>query len=152
MTVPTTFNNAVRIGDKLNSGKGHVKALGFAAVSQSALIGFADDGVAKDICTIPANSQIIEIYVDVYTAFDDTGTDLLTIGKDGAADHFADALDLSSAARLLGSSDVSQLTNYQDVGATQVTIQGTFTGSNSNAAAGSARVTVVYIPANDLVE
>lgn len=150
MAEPTTFENAVKVGDKLNSATGDVVALGHVAVAQSALVGFADDGSAVDICTVPANSQIIEIYVDVLTAFDDTGTDLLDIGKSGAADHFANDLDLSSAARLLGSSDASQLANYDDIGTAQVTIQATYTGQNSDAAAGSARVTVLYIPNNNL--
>lgn len=146
----TNFSNPVKIGDRLNSAKGQLESIGFLSASQSALVGFADDAVAVDIGVIPANSQIIEIYVDVYTVFDDTGTDLLDIGVSGTADQFAADLDLSSAARLLGSSDVSQLANYDDIGTSQITLQATYTGSNSDSAAGSARVTVLYIPGNNL--
>lgn len=150
MAAPTTFENNVRIGDKLNSATGELAALGYVAVAQSSLVGFADDGSAVDICVIPANSQIIEIYVDVLTAFDDTGSDLLDIGVSGTADLFAADLDLSSTGRILGSSDASQLANYDDIGTSQITVQALYTGQNSDSTAGSARVTVLYIPNNNL--
>lgn len=146
----TTFQNKVKIGDKANTALSRVEALGQVAVAQSALIGFADAASAVDICSIPANSQILEIYVDIFTAFDSSGTDLLDIGVDGDADKFANDLDLSSAARLLGSSDVSQLAEYDDIGTAQITIQGTYTQSVADASAGSCRVTVLYIPNNNL--
>lgn len=146
----TTFNNAVRIGDRENAGRDHVKALGFATVAQSALVAFGDAGAAVDVCTVPAGSQIIEIYVDVLTAFNGGGSDLLDLGKAGAATHFADNLDLSSAARLRASTDVSQLANFDDVGTDQVTIQALYADAGADASAGSARVTVVYVPNNNL--
>lgn len=147
---PTSFENNVRIGDRTNTGKGVVEAYGFSAVAQSGVVAFGNNGVAVDICVLPANSQILEINVDVLTAFNDTGTDLLDIGKSGSAEFFAANLDLSSVARVLGSSDAAKLTNYVDTGTSQVTVQALYTGQNSDASAGSARVTVIYVPNNNL--
>lgn len=146
----TTFQNKVKIGDKANTALSRVEALGQVVVAQSALVGFADAAVAVDICSLPANSQILEIYVDVYTAFDSSGTDLLDIGIAGSAELYAANLDLASAARLRATSDVSQLAELDDIGTAQVTVQALYSQSVADAAAGSCRVTVLYIPNNNL--
>jgi len=52
---------------------------------------------------------------------------------------------LSSAARVRGSSDASQLAELDDVGTSDVTIYATYSDANTDATAGSARVTVVYV-------
>jgi len=149
MVAPTKFKQ-LQVGDKLNSGIGDLEAFGHVILSQSKLISFSDAGSAVNVCVLPAKSQILEIYVDVYTAFNSSGTDLLDIGVSGTANLFADNLDLSSAARLRGSSDVSQLANYDDIGDAQITVQALYTQSVADAAAGSARITVVYAAGNDL--
>ncbi len=146
----STFQNSIKLGDKANTALSRSEALGFVPAVQSALVAYTDDGVAVDIGVLPANSQIIEIYVDVLTAFNDTGTDLLDLGVSGAAERYAADLDLSSAARLLASSDVSQLAELDDIGSSQVTVQALYTGQNSDASAGSARVTILYVPNNNL--
>lgn len=117
---------------------------GGVVLSQTNTIGFGDDGVAVDLFTLPKGFQLIELQVDITAAFDDTGTDLLEIGKAGAADHYADALDLASVGRVLGSSDASQLPNWIDASTSDVTIQGLYTGQNGNSAAGVARITALY--------
>lgn len=149
MVTATRFKK-LEVGDRKNAATGEAQAFGGAVVAQSNTIAFGDDGSAVDICVIPPKSQIIEIYVDVLTAFDGSGTDVLDIGVSGTANQFADNLDLSSAGRVLGSSDASQLANYDDIGDSQITIQATYTDANSDAAAGSARITVVYVVGNDL--
>ena len=149
MVAATRFKK-LQVGDRKNSATGDLEAFGHAVLTQSKLISFNDAASAVDVCVLPAKSQILEIYVDVYTAFNSSGTDLLDIGVLGTADLFANDLDLSSAARLLGSSDVSQLANYDDIGDSQITVQALYSQSVADAAAGSARITVVYAAGNDL--
>lgn len=148
MAKPTRFKQ-LQVGDRLNTGKGELEAFGHAVISQSALLTFADT-TAKDLFVIPANSQILEIYVDVLTVFNSSGTDLVDIGVSGTSDLFADALDVSTAGRKLGSSDVSQLLNYDDTGATQITVQGIYAQSVADATTGNARVTILYCAGNNL--
>lgn len=148
MPAPTRFKR-VQIGDNLNSGIGQAEAFGNAVVAQSALLNYTNT-TAKNLFVIPANSQVLDVYVDVLTAFNSTGTDLVDIGVAGTSDLFADALDVSSAGRKLGSSDVSQLLNYDDTGTAQITVQGLYVQSVADASAGNARVTIVYCPGNDL--
>jgi hypothetical protein len=148
MPAPTRFKR-VQIGDNLNTGIGQAEAFGSAVVAQSALLAYTDTA-AKNLFVIPANSQILDVYVDVLTVFNSDGTDLVDIGVSGTSDLFADALDVSSLGRKLGSSDVSQLLNYDDTGTSQITVQGIYANGGSAATTGNARVTIVYCPGNDL--
>jgi len=150
MATPTRFKR-VQIGDRINSATGDLEAFGYTTLSQSVLIGFASAGAAVNVCVIPANSQIIEIYVNVITAFNSSGTDLVNIGVSGTSDLFANGIDLSLAGRVLATSDVSQLVNYDNTGATQITVQALYAQSIADASAGSARVTVVYCAGNNLI-
>jgi len=102
------------------------------------------------IGTLPANSQIIDINVDVTTAFDAGTANTLDLGDGTTADKYADALALGSVARVLASSDVSQLTNLVDIGTSDVALTATYNQTGSAATAGVAQVTVLYVPNNNL--
>lgn len=135
----TTFRGPVRIYDKnkdINSDAGWVPA------SQTNTMDFND--TTKDLFNIPANSQIIDFYVDVTTAFNAATTNTLDLGVSGTANRFADALALGTVARVLGSSDASQLGEYANTGTTGITVQGVYAQTGAAASAGEARITVVY--------
>lgn len=137
----TTFSGPVRAGTVREGASANV---GNVVLSQKGTIAYTDDGTAVAIGTIPANSQIIEIYVDVTTPFDGTGTDLVDLGDGSTANLYADNLDVASAARVLASSDASQLAELADVGTSDVTVYATYTDSNGDAAAGAATITILY--------
>ncbi|MDX1746608.1 MAG: hypothetical protein R3324_11775 [Halobacteriales archaeon] len=124
-----------QLRDMLDGGAGEPQAV-FASTATVAYT----DTTAKDLFDLPANAVIVGILVDVTTAFDDTGTDLLDIGKTGTADHFKDDLDVSSAGQT-----VNGWSNLGDVGTSPVTVTATFTGSNADAAAGAATVTFLWV-------
>jgi len=150
----TTFSGPVKAGtikDTTGSTVGtDVANVGSVVMTQAANVVFGDDGTTTTIATLPANSQIIEIYVDVTTAFDAGTTNTLDLGDGSTADQFADALDVSSAARLLATSDVSQIPNLIDIGASDVQVVATYNQTGSAATAGAATVTVVYVQNNNL--
>jgi hypothetical protein len=137
----TTFSGPIRAGTVREGASANV---GNVVLSQTGSIAYTDDGTAVAIGTIPASSQIIEIYVDVTTAFDGTGTDLVDLGDGTTANLYADNLDVASAARVLASSDASQLAELADVGTSDVTVYATYTDSNGDAAAGAATITILY--------
>jgi hypothetical protein len=94
-----------------------------------------------EIGFLPPNAYITNITIDVITAFDDTGTDLLNVGKTGTTNAFVSALDVAATGRkaptiLLGG--VVQSATEP----TKVTAK--YTGQNANAAAGKASVCVMY--------
>jgi len=150
----TTFSGPVKAGtikDTTGSTVGtDVANVGSVVMTQATNVVFGDDGTTTTIATLPANSQIIEIYVDVTTAFDAGTTNTLDLGDGSTADQFADALDVSSAARLLATSDVSQIPNLIDIGASDVQVVATYNQTGSAATAGAATVTVVYVQNNNL--
>lgn len=151
----TTFSGPVRSKDGFqsiieNTTTGGITATGYGVMSQSKQVTFAADGTETVIGTLPANSQIVEIYVDVSTAFDAGTTNTLDLGDGTTADQYADALDVSSAGRLRATSDVSQIGNLVDIGTSDVALTATFNQSGTAATAGTAQVTVLYVPNNNL--
>ena len=138
----TTFSGPVKAGTVREGSSANT---GNVVLSQTATVAYTDAGTAVAIATIPANSQIIDLYVDVLTAFNGSGTDLLDLGDGSTANLYADNLDLATAARVRGSSDASQLAELDDVGTSDVTVYATYTDAGGDSSAGSARVTVVYV-------
>ena len=107
-------------------------------MEKSAVVTYKDT-TAKELFTLPSNAKILFFLVDVQTAFNDSGTDLLDLGKTGDGDFFADDIDVSAATQIM-----TQQYELGDVGDGIKTITGTYVGQNSNATAGKAVVTCVY--------
>lgn len=102
------------------------------------------DTAAKNLFVLPSKAKIVSIHVDVTTAFNSSGTDLLDLGKTGTANHFKNDLDVSSAAQT-----VTGWSNLGDVGSSDVQVIATYAQSVADASAGAARVTFVcLIPAS----
>jgi hypothetical protein len=133
----TTFSGPIKAGSTTNSG--------YVLMAQSGLVNWGADASTTTVATIPANSQILDIHVDVVVAFDAGTTNTLSLGDGTTADQFASALDVSSLAKVLGSSDVSQLPNYDDIGTADVTLVATYNQTGGAATAGQAVVTVLYL-------
>ena len=150
----TTFSGPIKAGTIQNTtgttAGEDVANVGFALMAQSANITYAADGTTTVVATLPANSQIFQVAVDVTTAFNAATTNTLDIGDGTTADKFADALALGSAARVLATSDVSQIGNLDDIGSDDVKVTVTYNQSGSAATAGAATVTVLYIQNNNL--
>jgi len=109
-----------------------------------------DDGSTTVVATLPANSQIFQITVDVTTAFDAGTTNTLDIGDGSTANLYADALAAGSQARVLATSDVSQIGNLIDIGTSDVDVTVTYNQTGTAATAGAATVTVLYLQNRNL--
>jgi hypothetical protein len=102
------------------------------------------DTAVKTLGMLPRGAQILQMYVDVTTAFNDSGTDQLSVGKSGTNNHFVSALDVSSTGR-----KAPTLTNVPGtIGASDIAVVGIYAGQNSNASTGSATVTILYVLGN----
>jgi hypothetical protein len=143
----TTFSGPIKAGTVRDGADANV---GFVLMAQSANVVFGDDGSTTVVATVPANSQIYQIAVDVTTAFDAATTNTFDLGDGTTADKYADALDVSSAARVLATSDVSQIGNLIDIGTSDVDVTVTYNQTGTAATAGAATVTVLYIQNNNL--
>jgi len=98
---------------------------------------------AVSIGTIPANAQIININIDVTTAFDAAGTDLVTVGKTGSAAAFVTSTSVASAGRA-SVATTGVYSAWADTGSAEIDATVTFTQTGTAATAGAARVTIVY--------
>lgn len=99
------------------------------------------DTTATTLFTLPADAVPIDIKVDVPTAFTDSGTDLLDIGITGTANHFLNDLDVAATGR-----KAPTLANLGvSIGSSPVNVTATFIGQNTNAGAGRAVITVLYL-------
>ena len=150
----TTFSGPVKAGTIRNTTGStvgtNVANTGFVLMAQSANVVFEANGTTTDIATLPANSQIFQITVDVTTAFDAASTNTLDLGDGSTADEYADALALGSLARVLATSDVSQIGNLIDIGTSDVTVTATYNQTGTVATAGACTVTVLYLQNRNL--
>jgi hypothetical protein len=108
-------------------------------------ITYADAGVQKTVGVIPAGSVIVKPIsgVNVSTAFNSSGTDLLDIGT--SADDDLYATDLSVAA--VGYQALDEAVSMKVTSDT--TITATYAQSVADATAGVAEVVIAYVPDND---
>ncbi len=101
------------------------------------------NATAVTIATIPANSQIVDIYIDVTTAFDAGTTNTVTVGKTGSAAAFVAATSVGSAGRA-SVATTGVYSAWADTGSSDVSATVTFSQTGTAATAGAARVTIVY--------
>ena len=150
----TTFSGPIKAGtlkDTTGSTVGtNVANTGFVLMAQSANIVYAADGTTTTIATLPANSQIFQITLDVTTAFNAGTTNTIEFGDGTTPEKYADALAAGSIARVLATSDVSQITNLVDIGTSDVRVVATYIQSGSAASAGAATATVLYLQNRNL--
>jgi len=150
----TTFSGPIKAGtikDTTGTTVGTNKAnVGFVLMAQSGNVVFGANGSTTVVATLPANSQIYQIAVDVTTAFDAGTTNTLDVGDGVTADKYADALAAGAQARVLATSDVSQIGNLVDIGVSDVDVTVTYNQTGTAASAGAATVTVLYLQDRNL--
>lgn len=98
---------------------------------------------AVSIGTLPANAQIIDINIDVTTAFDAGTTNTVTVGKTGSAAAFVTATDVGTAGRE-SVATTGVYSAWATVGTSDIDATVTFAQTGTAATAGAARVTIVY--------
>ena len=147
----TTFSGPVKAGT-INNTTGttvgtDMKNVGFTLMAQSAAISQSTTAAASGII-IPANSQIVECYVYVTTAYDNSAT--LSIGTSSTSTELCTAVAVSTAnvIKLGSQATIADSDEWEDIGSTDVKI---FTDSSATTAdAGVATLTVTYIQNNNL--
>ena len=78
-----------------------VKNTGQVLMSQSFSFTFATEGAATDTnVVIPANSQIVSVDVNVETAFNDTGADILEVGSSADTDLYVNDVSIAAVGKI----------------------------------------------------
>jgi uncharacterized membrane protein len=102
------------------------------------------DTSAITIGTIPANSQIINVNIDVTTAFNAGTTNNVTVGKTGSAAAYVASTAVGSTGRA-SVATTGVYSAWANVGTSDVDYATvTFSQTGTAATAGAARVTIVY--------
>jgi hypothetical protein len=100
------------------------------------------DTTAKALFTLPKGAEIVGWNVNITTAFNSSGTDLLDVGDGTTANRFANDLVLSTAAQLVTGFDPDEMfVELTD----DTTIYATYVQSVADADAGQATLACFYI-------
>ena len=119
----TTFSGPVKAGfnqrHNWNYCWSDVSNVGSVVMAQSAVLDIIGASAADQVvATIPANSQIIDVILNVTTVSNDGGAATVSIGTSADANAFIDAQNVKALATTRGTLD----TEATDVGSTDIQV------------------------------
>lgn len=124
----------------------NVANVGYVVMAQSAVIDISGASADTAVAVVPANSQVIDVILNVTTASTDTNAAAITVGITGNTNAFLP----STSVKSVGTTHTSAIEAAgTDVGSTDVQVNAYFTATDGDGA-GVATVTVVYLQANNL--
>jgi hypothetical protein len=123
--------------------EGAARNCGVNVVSQSNTVAYTDT-TAKSLFILPAGSQVLSIYIDVITAFNSSGTEVLDVGKTGDGAFFVNDQTLTATGHFVATLVPANLATIVNVGTTDIQVTATFVQSVADATTGLARVTCLY--------
>ena len=147
----TTFSGPIKAGTIANTTGttlgSNIKNTGQVVMSQSAAITQSTTAAASGI-VIPANSQILEIYVYVTAAWDNSAT--LSIGTSSTSTELATAVAVTTinTIKLASQATITDADTWEDIGSTDVKIFTDSTATTSDTGVGT--LTVTYVQNNNL--
>jgi len=129
-----------------------IKNTGHVVMSQASAFAYTDTSVTNTNIVIPANSQIIDIVIDVEVAFNGGGVKRLDIGKSGVLiTAFLNTFDLAgTVGRKYPTTEAGGALIWADVGASDVKITFQYTDTGGGVSAGNGYFTVLYAQALNL--
>ena len=144
----TTWSGPLASGD-INAGKTGGPNIGLVVLSQTVLINFDATLVQNGTVYLPYDSHIVDIVVDVLTAYNSATSATLTVGTASAGTTYASGVNAKTAGRVRPTFTAAQLAAMDDID-TNGTVVATVT-SVGQPTAGQVRVTYLYVQttAND---
>jgi hypothetical protein len=98
---------------------------------------------AVTIATIPAGAQIVDINIDVTTAFNAGTTNTVTVGTSASAASYVTSTSVGSAGRA-SVATTGVYSAWANTGTSDLVATITYSQTGTAASAGAARVTIVY--------
>tara|TARA_R100001163_G_C5063402_1_gene200694 strand:- start:1941 stop:2396 length:456 start_codon:yes stop_codon:yes gene_type:complete len=147
----TTFSGPIKAGT-INDTTGttvgtDVTNVGFVTLTQSKVVDITGAShLNQRVAVIPANSQIVDVILNVTTAGNDGGAATIDVGTSADADAFLDGINTKAVGTTHGTLD----TEATNVGTTDLEVLADFTGANGDGTTGVATVTVLYVQNNNL--
>ena len=150
----TTFSGPIKAGTISNTTGttvgDDVKNTGQVLMSQTFSFDYTVEGAATDTnVVIPANSQIVSVDVNVETAFNDSGADILEVGSSADTDLYVNDTDISAVGSI-AMGTAALCANWKDIGSSDIRVGYIYNGANNDASAGAATVTINYLQNNNL--
>jgi hypothetical protein len=139
----TTFSGPVKAGTVREGASANT---GSVLMAQSAVIDIIGATNTTAVGIIPANSQIVDVILNVTTASDDGGAATVKIGHLGDDDEYLPATNVKATGTTRGTIGA----DGTDIGSSDQTVNAIYTAANGNGANGAATVTVLYIQNNNL--
>lgn len=136
----TTFSGPVKSGTNRYSP---YKNVGTTVITQQTPFTFDATLVQSVTLYVPAGSRLINIFVDVITAYDSATSATLTVGKTAAGTEYASGVNVKTTARTTPTFTTTQLTNMQS---TPVDVSSQTAGNNGASSALVVTVTSVGQP------
>lgn len=151
----TTFSGPIRSG---TVKEGAARNTGLVVLAQSvtlpATVALTSGAVAQPLAILPAGSKIMRIMVEKTVAL--TGNSVsqvaLTVGDGTTANKYVTSVNLATAVGMTAQAtiDAGVVTlETNNIGATDVTLFGTFTATTGNPTAGTIVVTIQYMQRAD---
>jgi len=146
----TTFSGPIKAGTiKETTGTtlgSDIKNTGQVVMAQSAVIDIIGANASTTCATVPANSQIVDVILNVTTAANDSISATVSVGTATDADAFIATANVLATGTTRGTLD----TEATDIGTTDANVVATYTAGNDDGTVGAATVTVMYLQNNNL--
>ena len=139
----TTFSGPVKAGTVREGASSNT---GSVLMAQSAVIDIIGATVTTAVGIIPANSQIVDVILNVTTVSNDGGTATVQVGHAGDTDEYLPATNVKA----LGTTRGTIQTDGTDIGTSDQTVNAIYTAANGDGTTGAATVTILYIQNNNL--
>ena len=147
----TTFSGPVKAGTiRHTTGTTvgtDVTNVGSVVMAQSAVIDIIGaDALNQRVAIVPANSQVVDVILNVTTVNNDSGTATVAVGTAADDNAFIAATNVKALGTTRGTLD----TEATDVGTTDLEVVADFVAGTEDGSTGAATVTVLYIQNNNL--
>ena len=142
----TNFSGPIKAGSIKEGANTNV---GFVSMAQSVKVDIIGASHLNQVCaTVPANSQIIDVILNVTVVNNDGGAATISVGTEADADAFIATANVKALATTRGTLD----TEATNVGTADIKVLADFTGANGDGTTGAATVTVVYLQDNSVAD
>ncbi len=147
----TTFSGPIKAGTiQATTGTtigSNVANVGSVVMAQSMMPNITGASqLNQRVAVLPANSQIVDVILNVTTAGDDSGAATISVGTSTDPNAYLNAVDTKSVGTTRGTLD-SEATN---VSGADREVLADFTGATGDGTSGVASLTVLYIQNNNL--
>ena len=147
----TNFSGPIKAGNIRNTTGTTVGSdianVGQVVMSQSVKVDIIGASHLNQVCAVvPANSQIVDVILNVTTVNNDGGAATISVGTVADADAFIATANVKALATTHGTLD----TEATNVGTTDIQVLADFTGANGDGTTGAATVTVMYVQNNSV--